>query len=499
MFDNITWKFWTNEYLGDCISWDTETEYITGPTHNPRLALTTAYGTGNISYVIKNDNLVEFFKIHKDSRLTAHNFAFDNNVVKTNLNIDLHDKVVNKKILDTAILYRLLGIAIQGFKPGKYNLALLSEKLLDHKLDKDDGVRLTFGEYINEDGSVRYEDIPDDHYKYAALDAVVTQKVKERLLKEIEFLPTSTNLSHDIQLMGELALYDINKNGIEIDNDYVHKLSSELEKDIQTNKEIMAIYGLTKGKGFQTKYENIMSERGIHLPLTGKTKKMSMKMDDLLPYQSDHFIGALLTYLGIKKRNDFLVVLKDTKRIHPRYGSIKNTLRTGCSKPNIQNPPREGGVREAFIAKPGHVLVDIDYSSIELYALAFICMNKFGYSVLYDKLNAGADIHVYAASKIFDKPESEISKDERQVAKIANYGLAANMGGATFQRHMASQGVDITEDRAIEIKKIWVKAFPEIKQFWKMAQGRSGLITDTGFIRNHCSYTAYLNTQFQSK
>lgn len=460
--------------------------------------LTTAYFEGDFGYVITNERVLEFLQVHKASRITWHNASFDIAVLEKATEFKFDKQIVCDRILDTRILYRLVNIAVKGYAPKRNSLAVCIKQAFDYDLDKDKDIRLTFGDYLNEDGTARYDEISDRHYKYAVLDSVATQAIKVSLLKKIESLPTSTNLSHTIQLMGEIALDDIKRRGIGVDLEYTNNLRDQLQSDMDRNAEVLLTYGLMRGKGFQQKYENVIKHLELDIPITEKTKKISMKGSDLELYKGNHFVDALLDYLEIEHRKDFLKLLTES-RVHPRYDSIKNTLRTSCSKPNVQNPPRTGGIREAFIPKEGHVFVDIDYSSIELYALAYICKKDFGYSVLYDKLQQGADVHVYAASKIFNISEDQVTKSQRQIAKICNYGLAANMGKDTFSRHMRNNDVDFNPEQAGEVKKLWKKAFPEIEDFWKRAQGRYMVVTDTGFIRTNCTYTAYLNTQFQSK
>lgn len=495
---NIKVKFWKDEYIGKSFSADTETEKILSASHTPRIVLSTAYAMDGIGFIIKNQDLERFLDLHKDSTIAWHNASFDLNVIETAFNRSFHDEILGDKVLDTRILYRLLNIAIKGYTNPRTSLDHCVKQAFDIVLDKNEDIRLTFGDFILEDGSINYGAISKRHYEYAVMDAIATEHLKVSMLKTISKLPTSTNLSHNIQLMGEIALDAIRREGIEVDLEYANNLRNELEAEMEKNNQILLTYGLMRGKGFQQKYETVVKHLGLKLPVTGKSQKVSMKASDLEPYKDMHFVQALLDYLALEHRKDFLRLLTET-RVHPRYDSIKNTLRTSCQKPNIQNPPRVGGIREAFIPKEGCVLVDIDYSSIELYALAFICKKLFGFSVLYDKLQEGADVHIYAASKIFDIDDETVTKDQRQIAKICNYGLAANMGIDTFQRHMGNSGVDITKDRAKEVKAGWSKAFPEIPMFWKRAQGRSKFISDTGFIRNHCTYTAFLNTHFQSK
>lgn len=168
-----------------------------------------------------------------------------------------------------------------------------------------------------------------------------------------------------------------------------------------------------------------------------------------------------------------------------------------CSKPNIQQLPRDGGIREVFQAPEGRTLVIADYSSLELATLAQVCYTKYGESRIGDLTNEGKDLHIYTATHIYKKDEDKITKKERQFAKIPNYGFGANMSPKTFVPYCAQVGVIIDLDEAKNVKKAWLGAYPEMKKFFNEADHGKPSMTLTGRVRANCSYTAYLNTQFQ--
>jgi len=492
----FTAKWWAGEKLDRTIAVDLETELIKSESHTPRPVVGGAYDGQGIVYFIKPQDLTRFISNHRNSlkELYFHNAAFDTGVMEKHCDTDFTHLVMGNKIIDTAILYRLIYIATTGMCPRRYNLDLCSHELLGTSLNKNSDIRLTFDQYLDKD----IKEISPQHLKYLAEDCIATYLVAKKLIKKVDDLPTSNNLSHQIQLMGDLALNKIRKRGIGVDVDYVNNLRLDLTREMDKNSNIMATYGLIRGeKGFQSKYEKVIEFIGIDLPRTGKTGKLSMKAEHLEPYKGNHFVDALLEYLELEKRRSFLNELTE-ERVYPIYDSIKNTLRTGCRKPNIQNPPRKGGIRESFVPSSGNVFIDIDYASIELYALAHVLKSYYGESILFDKLSAGNDVHIYAASEIFSKSEAEVTSHERQIAKICNYGLAANMGAETFRKHMAKQGVELELEETKRIKKAWAAAFPEIQQFWRRGYNRTTFVSKTGFVRANCTYTQYLNSHFQS-
>lgn len=493
---NVVW--WHGEELGPQIALDTETELIKYKGHIPRLALGMAYAGGENVYLIKAQDMRQFMLANSKATIGFHNAAFDIKVIEQAAKISFKTKTLQNTIKDTAILYRLIYLAVEGYEPFRWSLDHCVKEMYGEELPKDDDIRLTFGQYIDEQGAVDYASMSLGHLEYAALDPIATWYVWQKLNEKMKFIPSSNECNHLTHLLGDIALSRIEDLGIGVDLEYVESLRNKWQDKMDMNAKVLATYGLVRGqKGFQDKYEDIVAFLELDLPKTAKSGKISMSREDLEPYKNEPFVAALLEYLELEKLKNFLNDLTES-RVHPRYTSIKKTGRTSCSRPNIQNPPREGGVREAFVPAPGKIFIDIDYSSIELYALAQALKDLYGHSILFNKLSENADVHIYAASKIFDKPEEEVTKDERQIAKICNYGLAANMSANTFQRHMASQGVELTVEKTKEIKNLWANAFPEMKKFWKRGYGRHQFVSKTGFVRNHCSYTQYLNLHFQS-
>jgi DNA polymerase-1 len=107
---------------------------------------------------------------------------------------------------------------------------------------------------------------------------------------------------------------------------------------------------------------------------------------------------------------------------------VTATGRLSSSDPNLQNIPirtPEGRrIRSAFVAKPGFVLISLDYSQVELRILAFVSGDK----VLLDSFAKNQDVHKRTASEIFDVSLEEITKEQRNIAKTITFGLLYGMG-----------------------------------------------------------------------
>jgi DNA polymerase I-like protein with 3'-5' exonuclease and polymerase domains len=157
----------------------------------------------------------------------------------------------------------------------------------------------------------------------------------------------------------------------------------------------------------------------------------------------------------------------DKDRVHPSYNVLVSTGRTSCYNPNIQQIPREGGIRECFIPSPGHCFVIIDYSTLELCTLAQVCLDRYGSSRMAELINKGADLHRWFASVVANKRETEVTEEERQRAKACNFGFPGGLGAARFLEYARNTfGItDMAEQKAAALKEKWLDAFPEMRLY----------------------------------
>jgi DNA polymerase I-like protein with 3'-5' exonuclease and polymerase domains len=491
---------WKGEVIGNVFALDTETELITDKSVVPKCVISTAYSGGEKIYFILNSQLKHFLHLHRGSIHVFHTFAFDQVVITKECNHEWWEQIETNKIFDIALLFKLVMIAIKGYSPQKFSLDFMVSQLLKNVLPKNNDIRLTFGQFIRKDGSIEYDSLfrSKDHCIYAGLDPVATFMCYQILMAKIKTLPTSTNLAHKIHLMGDVALKDINRRGVAVDLDYTAQIRSKFSDPMEKEAELLSTYGFVRGeKGLLEKYGEICKYLNIKVPMT--KRGFSMRKEDLEPYNHLPFVKSLLNFLDLEHNCQFLNELT-ASRIHPYYDSIKVTGRTSCLRPNMQNPPKIGGIRECFIPDNGCVFAISDYSSIEMFTAADTFKKKGYGSTMYDLLNQGLDPHIHTASSICKLPKEEINKDQRGRAKPANYGFLANMSPATFIPYAQGYGLDLTLQESQEIKDGWIRAFPEVVPFFKAPYKANGLfVSETGFIRANCAYTEWLNIHFQGK
>lgn len=210
--------------------------------------------------------------------------------------------------------------------------------------------------------------------------------------------------------------------------------------------------------------------------------------------------------------------------IHNSYVPIVDTGRTASRKPNIQNFPRRPGVRECLEARDGCYFLEGDYSGLELATLAEVCYALFGVSNLGDAINAGIDPHLTIGAEILGMnydvakairdsgPQENHSQaknckcpycdvdNARQAGKVANFGNPGGLGPSAFC-HYAKQsyGLDITEDFARYLKKVWSRFLPEMRDYFRFIESCGESITQlySNRVRGGITFTSGCNTLFQ--
>ena len=213
----------------------------------------------------------------------------------------------------------------------------------------------------------------------------------------------------------------------------------------------------------------------------------------------------LTTYIPVLEQGTFVP-------INAYFNALVRTGRTSCSYPNLQNLPRIGGIREAFIPREeGMVFCSIDYDSIELRALAQVHINFFGKSTLAEAFIAGEDPHLTLAAHImgidyaeaYERRMSPEMKNMRSLAKICNFGYAGGLSSASLVPYAANYGVSVTSKEAAALRDQWFDRWKEMKPYFKKIgrltrSGEATIVQEySGRIRGGVTFTACANTFFQ--
>jgi len=162
-------------------------------------------------------------------------------------------------------------------------------------------------------------------------------------------------------------------------------------------------------------------------------------------------------FIGIAKRGKLPIPLRYYAAHTGRWG--------GDDKVNMQNLPRQSPLKFAMLAPKGHVMIDSDSSQIEARTLAWLA----GQEDLVEAFEKGEDVYKIMASKIYNKAEADITKDERFVGKTTILGCGYGMGAAKFKKQLKTFGVEISEEEAQSIIETYRTSYPTIPKLWKKA------------------------------
>lgn len=252
-------------------------------------------------------------------------------------------------------------------------------------------------------------------------------------------------LEHD--LIRVLAKTEFN--GVKIDikklSDVEHQLLNRLQT---TSEKIMEIAGTEINLNSNEQLSTLLFETlEIQPKVTSKAKSglISVNKSHLGKLVNDHEIVPLI--LDYRKTNTLLNFCNQLKEVHPKTKRLHCNLnqigtatgRFSCSNPNLQNIPNvklkdkenetdknkvfASELREVFIAEKDSVLIAADYSQIELRMMTEMSQDSF----LLHAYNNGIDIHKLTASKVFNCKISEVTEEQRKIAKTINFGLIYGM------------------------------------------------------------------------
>jgi DNA polymerase-1 len=165
-------------------------------------------------------------------------------------------------------------------------------------------------------------------------------------------------------------------------------------------------------------------------------------------------------------------------RVYPRWNQLGAvTGRMSCSTPNVQQLPR-GDCRRCVAAPAGRAIIKADWSQLHLRIIA----GEAPESAMQAAFGAGVDIHTATARHLTGK--EDVSKDERQRAKVAAFGLCYGMGRDRFRAFAhADYGLDLTADEAESLRREFFRAYPGLKAWHRrQAEGAIRLTAPSGRI-----------------
>lgn len=276
-------------------------------------------------------------------------------------------------------------------------------------------------------------------------------------------------LMRDVEMPLLYVLFDMEQAGFQVDGQVLSQLGAEFTRAAEELKE--EVYRLTGVHGFNLNSTQQLGKvlfETLDLPHGKKTQRGYSTDAETLEKLSDLHpcIEPILRYRQVVKLNstyiDALLRKMDaTGRVHTSFDQTGTaTGRISSSEPNLQNIPvrtdmgRE--IRKAFIAKPGCVLADADYSQIELRVMAHFS----GDHAMVDAFQRGQDIHTRTAAEVYGVPMEQVTREMRSSAKAVNFGLVYGISDFGLARN-----IGVSRRQAADFIARYFDRYPGVKQY----------------------------------
>jgi len=446
------------------VCFDTETTGLDA-LHAELVGISFSYEKGKGFYVPFPENQGEATVLLEKFRPFFENEAIEK--IGQNLKYDLkilsnYTIKVKGKLFDTMIAHYLINPDM------RHNMDILSETYLKYS---PKSIEDLIGKKGKNQLSMR--DVPLEEIKeYAVEDADVTWQLKEHFTLELDKTDTK-KLFDEIEIPLVKVLATMEKEGIRVDVDFLKSLSNDLGNDIK--KLETTIYEIA-GEKFNLASPKQLGDILFDKLKIGGAKQKKTKTgqyatgEEILNYLvNDHeIVKAILDWRQlVKLQNTYVDALPNqvdaiTKRIHTDYmQTVAATGRLSSNNPNLQNIPirteRGRQIRKAFVARDeNYTLVSADYSQIELRIIAALS----GEENMIQSFQKNEDIHKATASKVFNIPLEEVTREQRSHAKTVNFGIIYGVSAFGL-----SNQTSLSRAESATLIEAYYQTYPKLKSY----------------------------------
>ena len=372
-----------------------------------------AVGAGNNAVVLNEQDDIK--ELLEDDSIAKVMFDVKEAIVKLNGRIDI------KNISDdTAIAAYLVDPA-----KNEYTIEKLASEYFGTVIEKPEVKQLSL-----------LDDVETDRSEYLAKCAVALGVLNERIGDKIKE-NGQEKLYQEVELPLVTVLAHLEINGFLVDDNQLKEFADKLGEKIDAlTNEIYMLAGEEFNINSPKQLGVILFEK-LELKPVKKTKTGYATNADVLEKLRDKhpIVNFITEYRQLAKLKSTYcdgltaVVNPNTHRIHSVFTqTVTVTGRLSSTEPNLQNIPtrtelgRE--IRKMFVAKEGYVLVDADYSQIELRVLAHIANDE----TMINAFRNNEDIHAVTASQVLGIPLEDVTKEQRSSAKAVNFGIVYGIG-----------------------------------------------------------------------
>ncbi len=329
---------------------------------------------------------------------------------------------------------------------------------------------------------------------YAAEDADITLRLHEALSTELARDKRLQAVYTDIEMPLLDVLLEIERNGVLIDEKMLKRQGREIDKQRgEIEQRIYAEAGQVFNIGSPKQIQEILFDK-LALPVLRKTPggQPSTAEDVLEELAAEYEIPKLiLEHRGLTKLLSTYIdklpqeINPATGRVHTNYQqAVASTGRLSSTSPNLQNIPvrtAEGRrIREAFVAPPGHRILALDYSQIELRIMAHLS----GDDSLREAFARGLDVHRATAAEVFGADLDAVTAEQRRAAKAINFGLIYGMSAFGLGRQLG-----IPRGEAQQYVDTYFERYPGVRRYMEETKERA---REQGYVETVYGRRLYL-------
>ncbi|MBC5838582.1 DNA polymerase I [Flavobacterium muglaense] len=470
------------------VCFDTETTGLDA-LHAELVGISFSYEKGKGFYVPFPEN-------QEEAKALAEKFSpfFENTEIEKigqNIKYDLkilanYGITVAGKLFDTMIAHYLINPDM------RHNMDVLSETYLKYTPKSIEDLIGKKGKNQKSMRDVALEEVKE----YAAEDADVTFQLKELFAVELEKTATQ-KLFDEIEIPLVPVLAAMETEGINLDVPFLNAMSTEMgaESDALEQK----IYE-TAGEKFNLASPKqlgdvLFDKLKIGGPKQKKTKTGQYATgEEVLSYlaNDNEIVRDILEWRQmVKLQSTYIDALPNqvdakTGRVHTDYmQTVAATGRLSSNNPNLQNIPvrTERGrlIRKAFIARDeNYTLVSADYSQIELRVIAALS----GEENMIAAFKNNEDIHKSTASKVFNVPLEEVTREQRSHAKTVNFGIIYGVSAFGL-----SNQTNLSRSESADLIEAYYKSYPQLKSY---ISEQVDFARDNGYVQTVLGRRRYL-------
>ncbi|MFL5341871.1 MAG: DNA polymerase, partial [Gemmataceae bacterium] len=377
-----------------------------------------------------------------------------------------------KPILGHNLAFDLGFLARLGFAPGEVRDTMLmsqvlysGERVQGHKLADCTFRELSLTLKKDEQKGDWSKSLSTEQIEYAATDAEVLLPLFTAL--NAKLAAAELREAADVEHRALPGLVWLGGSGVGFDGQRWDGLAADAQAEsVALAGELDALAARPDRPGLFGGGWNWDSPDQVKLAFAALGFQLDSTDDNALAAVSHPLADKLRDYRGATKRcstygKDWSKFLAADGRVYAAWRQLgADSGRMACSKPNLQNLPRDARYRQCFHAPPGRVLVKADYSQIELRIAAKVSGDKR----MLSAYQSGEDLHTLTARQILGK--AEVSKGDRQLAKAVNFGLLYGMGAKAFRVYAKTKyGVDLTEAQAAAYRRTFFRTYPGLRKW----------------------------------